>query len=145
MRIVPTMVLLAMFVCACATTHAPSSFLQTDHAGWNGYLDEQVGIDVDSASLVDLFCQTPALADLSVVVRPQVRPKTGMYEEVSANAPYDDQEETRLDRMRVSMHADRVSRRDLLYRISRECNIDMSWDLSNGVPRAVALVFRKGR
>jgi len=142
MKILLTGTLLSLLMCACATTHAPETFLQTDSVPWSRYLDEKVSIDVDHVDFQTLFCHTPALADLNIVIRSPGKPKAGVYEESFSTTTSTEQEEIRIENMRITLHADSISRRELLYRIAHACKIDMSWDKTNGFPRAVALDFQ---
>ncbi len=121
-----------LLLVACATT-GKDDFLKTDDPAWRARLDEKVDIDVDNVDLAALFCQTPAFADLDIMVLP----RNGVAV-ANEDAAFDDP----VEKLRVTLHQAGVTRREVLRQLAHDGSLRMRLAARTGQPMVLIITAR---
>ena len=126
------LLLLPLLLTACATT-GKDDFLQTDDPTWRQCLDEKVDIDVDNVDLAELFCHTPAFADVNIVIQTRQAPSV-----TASDDAFDDP----IEHVRVTLHKEGLARREVLRILAHEGHMRMTLVSRAGHPYAVAVALK---
>lgn len=122
----------------CATTPPWAGFLDTGTQRWQAYLDEPIDVDYTNHPLSEVL-RKPEFPNFNVVIHFE----TGTVEVAEGNAPFESIPDEP-ERFRVTMRAHGMTRREILWRITEQCHLDMSIGRDeNGNPRRVVIQPRK--
>jgi hypothetical protein len=131
--------ILILMLSGCVTTTPPwTGFLDTDVPRWQAYLDELIHVDYTDHPLSEILTG-PEFPNFNVIIDfgavPEELPEGADFFEGIPDEP---------EPFRVTMRVHGVTRREVLWRIARQCDLDMSigWD-ENGNPRCVVIKPRK--
>ena len=125
---------------SCASLHEQDQFLQTSHAPWNAYLDEVVDVHLDGVP-IDRFPGTLPFQNLNALIVFEVGTGSPAVEDPFTEAIVDADATMTVnpDNVTITFHAENITRREALRRISRQTGFKMTWAVLDGMPRAVLM------
>ena len=111
------MIAVSLFVLIGCATHKPwQGFLANGVGRWEYYLNQEIDIRVDNKPLAEVLC-SPLFPDFNVIIssgKPPVVVGTDPFAKSSEPEPFP-----------VTLHANGITRREALWRISQQCKIEM--------------------
>lgn len=121
----------------CMTRQPWQGFLDTERASWRQYLDQNIDISVTAKPVAEVV-QAPLFPDFNCIINlgGEPHPQTGEpFAELGTNTG---------ERLVFTLSAKGISRREVLWRIAKQCSLDMSIARDDtGTPRAVLIRPKK--
>ncbi len=120
----------------CMSKQPWRGFLDTERVSWRQYLDQTIDVNVTDKP-VDQVVQAPLFPDFNCIVNLGGEPSP-------AGEPFAEPGTNTDQRLVFTLSANGISRREVLWRIAKQCGLDMSIARDDtGKPRAVLIRPKK--
>ena len=132
-------IVICLMLNGCVSTPPWRGFLNTGAQRWEAYLDEPIAVDYTNRPLSEVLTE-PEFPNFNVIIQFG----HGTVDVAEGDDPFENvSEEPEPSRVTMSAHA--MTRREILWRIAKQCDLDMSVGRDeNGNPRCVVILPRKG-
>jgi hypothetical protein len=105
-------------VLGCANTQPPHDFLRVESEAWRKWLDAIVDVHIEDKPLASIWHDTQPFERTNIVIT-QVDPT-----------------------LRITLHADRLTRRQALWRIAQKYGLSITPGYRDGIPSCILITKR---